>query len=200
MGRRAGEERGSPIGSTPEGGDSPRRVNAMVPSPRPDGEMTAIDGYQIDLDADAALARDVPARKAGASGRLARLHARKEWMRGYLADGSKPAKECVRASMMAGFNRALLDRARSALGVRRIRLGFAKRWCYDISLPEAGDESPDCTAPVADAHTPPYSAPNSRAEYAEYAEYAVPIGPAPATSRDSEIRAVGDGDKIAPGE
>jgi hypothetical protein len=133
----------------------------------------------IDLNADAALARAVQAGRSGSAGRLARRQACEEWLRGYLADGPKPAKECERAAMMAGFNRPLLDRARAALAVRSFRSGFGKGSSCYIGLPEAAGEPAHRPDHLVNDPTPPYSAQKTRAEYEEYEEYGITNGPAP---------------------
>ena len=81
--------------------------------------------------------------------RLARRHACEEWLRGYLAEGPKPAKECEQAAMAAGFNRPLLERARAALAIRSVRSGFGKGSCCHlcclrpvVSRPAAPNPSP----------------------------------------------------------
>jgi hypothetical protein len=133
----------------------------------------------IDLDADAALARAAKAGKTGDSGRLARHYACEQWLRGYLAGGPKPVKECERAAMMAGFNPSLINRARATLCIRTFRSGFGQGSCCYIDLPEASGEppqSPDC---LAGDRTPPYSPPNSRGEYEEYGEYGAPVSHTP---------------------
>jgi hypothetical protein len=91
----------------------------------------------IDLDADAALARSVKVGESGAAGRLSRRRECLEWLRGYLADGPKPAAECERAALAAGFSDTLLRRARVDLAVRCARSGFGKGSCSQWSLPEA---------------------------------------------------------------
>ena len=60
---------------------------------------------------EAALARAVKAVKSGGSAKGSRRRDCEEWLRGYLAEGSKPATECERAALAAGFNRPLLVRA-----------------------------------------------------------------------------------------
>jgi hypothetical protein len=80
----------------------------------------------IDLDADAALARAVKAGKPAASGRGGRRRDCEEWLKGSLAGGPKPAKECESAAMAAGFSRSYLERARAALPIRCLRSGFCK--------------------------------------------------------------------------
>ncbi len=122
----------------------------------------------IDLDADAALARTVNGGKSSGPGRLARRHAIEEWLRGYLADGPKPAIECERAALAAGFNRRLLERARAALAVRSVRSGFGKGSCCHLSLPEADGEPSDRPDVAVEAHTPSFSTSHSRGEYGEY--------------------------------
>ena len=75
----------------------------------------------IDLDADTALAR---ARKAGTtdfSGVGARRRECEAWLRGHLAGGPRPAKECEQAAAEAGFGGAVLHRARAAIAVRCLR-------------------------------------------------------------------------------
>src|SRR5262249_51646049 len=101
------------------------------------------------------------------SGRLTRRDACEEWLRGYLADGPKTVKDCERAATVAGVSQPLVDRARAALFVRSVRLGFGKGSCCYISLPDAGHEAPERPEPAADDHTPPYPAypaPNPRGE------------------------------------
>jgi hypothetical protein len=71
----------------------------------------------IDLDADAALARAVKADKPGTSGKGAPRRDCEVWLRGYLTAGMRPATECERAALEAGFNRALLGRARATLAI-----------------------------------------------------------------------------------
>jgi putative DNA primase/helicase len=178
----------------------------------------------IDLDADAALALAAKAAKTGASGRLARHHACEQWLRGYLADGPKPVKECERGATMAGFNPSLVNRARATLRIRTFRSGFGQGSCCYIDLPEAGGEPPhrpDCiagdhTPPYSPpnsrgeyeeygeygaprSHTPPYSPPNSRGEYEEYGEYGAPIEPAPHADRAWGTEAAAAGDGVASG-
>ncbi len=106
----------------------------------------------IELDADAALDRAVKAGRSGASGRLARRHECEVWLRGYLAGGAKPATECERAALAAGFTRSVLLGARIALAVRCLRSGFGKGACYHWSLPEAASESSERPDLIAGAH------------------------------------------------
>jgi hypothetical protein len=122
----------------------------------------------IDLDADAALGRTVKGGRSVTSGRLARRHACEEWLRGYLAGGPKPATECERAAMMAGFNRPLLERTRAALAVRTMRLGFGKGACYHLCLPEADGECRDRPDSAAGCHAPQFSTSDFRAEHEEH--------------------------------
>jgi hypothetical protein len=97
----------------------------------------------VDLDADAALARAARAGKSGASdGRLARRRECQEWLRGYLAEGLRPATDCERAAEAAGFSRSILIRARTDLAVRCVRSGFGQGSCSSWSLPEAAIEPP----------------------------------------------------------
>ncbi len=95
----------------------------------------------IDLDADAALARAVKASKIGTSGKGSRRRECQEWLRGYLADGPRPATECERAALAAGFTSSILERARIDLAVRCVRSGFGKGASYHWSLPEAAIKS-----------------------------------------------------------
>lgn len=113
----------------------------------------------IDLDADAALARTARINKSGTTGRLGRRQACEEWLRGYLADGPKPVKECEQAAMEAGFNRGLLERARGALAIRSIRSGFGQGSRCDLCLPGTDPESPACSDEIGDAHTPHFATP-----------------------------------------
>ncbi len=154
----------------------------------------------IELDADAALDRSVKAGKSGTSGRLARRHACEEWLRGYLADGPKPAKECERAALAAGFNRPLLERARAALAIRHVRSGFGKGACYHLCLPHADGEPIDRPDVIAGAHAPQFLARDSREEHEEHEEHGEhesPIGPAPGGGRTSETGTAPVEDKVA---
>jgi putative DNA primase/helicase len=152
------------------GGNLAPRQPALAYVVRDAGDAPAIEWLPgtIDLDADAALARTVKGDQIGGSGRRARRHAGEEWLRGYLAEGPKPAKECERAAMMAGFNRPLLERARAALAVRTIRSGFGKGACYYLCLPEADGERPDRTDFISGGHAPQLAAPDFRAEHEEH--------------------------------
>jgi putative DNA primase/helicase len=125
----------------------------------------------IELDANAALTRTVKGSQSSASGRLGRRHVCEEWLRGYLADGPKPAKECERAALVAGFNRPQLDRARAALAVRHVRSGFGKGACYHICLPEADGDLHDAPELVAGAHAPQFSLSHFREEHEEHEEH-----------------------------
>jgi hypothetical protein len=111
----------------------------------------------IELDADAALARAVKAGKSGSAGKTARRRECQEWLRGYLADGPKPATECEPAAIAAGFTRSILEGARIALAVRCIRSGFGKGACYQWHLPDAASETPDRLEFVAGAHASEFS-------------------------------------------
>ncbi len=153
----------------------------------------------IDLDADAALARAVKNGKTGTPGRLARRQACEEWLRGYLATGPKPAQECERAALAAGFNRGLFERARAALAIRSFRSGFGKGSCCYIGLPEAAGEPPDGPDDSVSAHTPQNSASDSRVEYVEYVEYVEhgsPVGPAPDVGWTSGAGAASVADEV----
>jgi hypothetical protein len=103
----------------------------------------------LDLDADAALARTV---RAGGSARVTRQHACEEWLRGYLAEGPKPTKDCEQAALVAGFNPKLLERARAALAIRSIRTGFGKGASYHLCLPGTEDESSADPDPFSGTH------------------------------------------------
>ena len=67
------------------------------------------------------------------------------------------AGEGMRAggAMAAGFNRALLERARAHVAIRCLRSGFGKGACYLLCLPEADGEPFDRTESVADARCSP---------------------------------------------
>jgi hypothetical protein len=107
----------------------------------------------IDLDADTALARARKAGQIGASAKGARRRDCEEWLRGYLAGGPKPMKECEQMAIGAGFTPSILHRARVALAVRCLRSGFGKGASYHWCLPEAAIEAfdrPD-SAPVEHA-------------------------------------------------
>jgi hypothetical protein len=150
-----------------------------------------------DLDADAALARAGKAGKSGPSGRLARRHACEEWLRGYLADGPKPAKECERAALAAGFNRGLFERARAALAVRTVRSGFGKGACWSLCLPEGESEPLDRPESDAGAHTPQIPASDSRVDYVDYVENGSHGGPAPDARWTRGTGAAPVGDEVA---
>jgi hypothetical protein len=106
----------------------------------------------IDLDADAALARAATAGKIGATGKTARRRECEGWLRGHLAGGPKPAKECEQAALEGGFTRSVVAAARVALAVRCVRSGFGKGACYLWSLPEAEGESPERSDVGGEAH------------------------------------------------
>ena len=112
-----------------------------------------------------ALARAVKLGASGKTDRLARRHACAEWLRGYLAGGPRPAKECEQAAIAAGFNRILLERARRSLAIRSIRTGFGKGSRCDLSLPEPDGGPLDGTDRGVAAHTPQFVTCVSRAEY-----------------------------------
>jgi hypothetical protein len=152
----------------------------------------------IDLDADAALTRAVQIGKSGASGRLGRRHACEEWLRGYLAGGPRPAKECEQAAMAAGFNRGLFERARAALAIRSVRSGFGKGSCCYLCLPETEGEPPDRPDIAVDVHTPPFSTSQSRVEYVDYVEYGRAIEPAPAADRGAGAHLTGSDLSLSP--
>jgi hypothetical protein len=136
----------------------------------------------IELDADAALGRTVKGGKSGGAGRFARRQACEEWLRGYLADGPKLAKECERAALAAGFNRGPFERARATLAVRTIRSGFGKGACYHLCLPETDGEPSDRPEAVAGAHAPHFAVSNSRVAHVAHVahvEHGSPSGPAP---------------------
>jgi putative DNA primase/helicase len=122
----------------------------------------------IDLDANAALARAVIAGKASTSTRLGRRHACEEWLRGYLAGGPRLAKECEQAAVEAGFNRGLVERARIALAIRSVRVGFGKSACYQLCLPGDDNESSDRPESDASAHAPQFSTRDFRVEHVEH--------------------------------
>jgi hypothetical protein len=147
-----------------------------------DGEAARVEWLPetIDLDAEAALARTVKAGKPSASGRLGRRHACEEWLRGYLAGGPRSAKECEQAAIEAGFNRFVVERARSALAIRSVRTGFGKGSACHLHLPDAQGGSPDRPDSAISVHTPQIPAPQFRAEYEEYGR---PIGLAPTAGR-----------------
>jgi hypothetical protein len=154
----------------------------------------------IDLDADAALARAVKGGQGGGSGRFARPRAVEDWLRGYLADGPKLAKECERAALAAGFNRGLFERARRALAVRSLRFGFGKGACWSLCLPEGESEPLDRPESGAGAHTPQIPASDSRVAYVDYVAYVEngsPIGPAPDAGWTSVTGAAPIGGEVA---
>jgi putative DNA primase/helicase len=127
---------------------------------RDDGEGPYCDWLPetIDLDADAALARTAQVNRARTSSRGAHRRDCEEWLRGYLTGGPKPATECAQAAQEAGFNRSLLERARAALAIRCVRLGFGKGACYYLSLPEASGPPLEGLADGADDHAPQFFA------------------------------------------
>jgi putative DNA primase/helicase len=147
-----------------------------------DGEAARVDWLPetIDLDADAALARAVKARKSATSGRLSRRHSCEEWLRGYLAGGPKLAKECEQAAMAAGFNRALVERARIALAIRSVRTGFGKGSACHLYLPDAEGGPPDRPDDAISVHTPQFPAPEFHEEYVDYGRH---LEPAPLAGR-----------------
>lgn len=109
-----------------------------------------------------------------------RPRAVEEWLRGYLVDGPKLAKECERAALAAGFNRGLFERARKALAVRSLRSGFGKGSCWSLCLPEGESEPLGGRDSGAGAHIPQFSASDSRVDYGDYVDYmehGSPIGP-----------------------
>ncbi len=95
------------------GGNLAPRQPALPFVVRDDGAAPFCDWLPetIELDADAALARAVKAGKIGASSRLARRHECQQWLRGYLANEPRSARECELAAMAAGFNSHILERA-----------------------------------------------------------------------------------------
>jgi putative DNA primase/helicase len=122
---------------------------------RDDGEGPYCDWLPetIDLDADAALARTAQAHKVRNSGVFAHRRDCSEWLRSYLAEGPKPAKECEHAALVAGFTGSILHRARIALAIRCVRSGFGKgssvRWC----MPDTDSDLAGQPEPVLAAHT-----------------------------------------------
>jgi hypothetical protein len=152
----------------------------------------------IDLDADAALARAVGAGRSGASGRLTRPRAAEEWLRGYLADGPKPTRECERAALAAGFNRGVFERARKALAIRSLRSGFSEGSCWSLCLPEGDGEPLPGLDEGAGARSPRFSASEFRVENVEnvaFVENGNPIGPTPDAGRTPGTAAALVGDE-----
>ncbi len=125
----------------------------------------------IDLDADGALARTARINRSGTTSRLGRRQACEEWLRGYLADGPKPVKECEQAAMAAGFNRGLLERARGALAIRGIRAGFGKGASYHLCLPGTDDDPAEHPENTAGAHAPHFARCVPRVEHVEHVEH-----------------------------
>jgi hypothetical protein len=138
------------------GGNLAPRQPALAYVIRDDGAGPFCDWLPetIDLDADAALARSVKAGRVGATVKGGRRRDCEEWLKGYLAGGPKPAKECETAALAAGFSRFFLERARAALAVRCLRSGFGKGAIYHLSLPEAVDEAPEISNHDAGDHAP----------------------------------------------
>jgi hypothetical protein len=95
------------------------------------------------LDADAALAWAARIGASGTTGHVARRHACEDWLRGFLARGPRPARECEQAVMVAGFHSRLLEQARVALAIRSVRTGFGQGSCCHLSLPETDGGPPE---------------------------------------------------------
>ncbi len=135
------------------GGNLAPKQPALAYVIRDDGAAPFCDWLPetVALDADAALARAARASKSGASGKGARRRDCQEWLRGYLAVGTRPATECHQAALAAGFTRSVLEGARIALAVRCVRSGFGKGASYHWYLPEAAGEPAESTGSGAPA-------------------------------------------------
>ena len=135
----------------------------------------------IDLDADA---RAGPCRQ-GRQDRhirqgLARRHECEQWLRGYLADGPRPAKECEQAAHGGG-----IQPAPSSSGLARpwqsaaFGSGFGKGACYHLSLAEADSEPPGPSGTALTSMLPRFLTHHLVRSMAEHGRHERPRGHAP---------------------
>lgn len=82
----------------------------------------------VNVSADDALSGD---REEG-GGRTERDDAA-EWLRDYLRDGPKLAKEVIAESKAAGFSKRTIDRAKAAAGVRARKEAFSGGWVWELA-------------------------------------------------------------------
>lgn len=98
----------------------------------------------VNLSADDALAGD---RDEG-GGRTERDDAA-DWLRDYLGDGPKLARDVLAESKAAGFAKRTIDRAKRAAGVRTRKEAFGGGWVWELSAPaqERQTDAEECHTP-----------------------------------------------------
>ncbi|MCC6228375.1 MAG: AAA family ATPase [Phycisphaerales bacterium] len=98
----------------------------------------------VNVNADDALASD----RAEGGGRTERDDAA-DWLRDYLGNGSKLARDVLIESKAAGFSKRTIDRAKPAAGVRTRKEAFGGGWVWELGAPD--QERPSY---AEDCHTP----------------------------------------------
>jgi hypothetical protein len=98
----------------------------------------------VNVSADDALAGD---RDHG-GGRTERDDAA-EWLRDYLRDGPKLARDVLTESKAAGFSKRTIDRAKPAAGVRTRKQAFGGGWVWELGAPtqERQPDAEECHIP-----------------------------------------------------
>ena len=72
------------------------------------------------------------------------------WLRDYLSDGAKLARDVLTESKAAGFAKRTIDRAKQAAGVRTRKEAFGGGWVWELGAP-AQERQPDaegCHSPA----------------------------------------------------
>jgi putative DNA primase/helicase len=105
------------------------------------------DPDPVAMTADGVLAAQLNT-DGGRTGRTERDDAA-AWLRDYLADGPKLAREVLTESKAAGFSKRTIDRAKTVAGVRTRKEAFGGGWLWEFGT-SAEERQPD----AEDRHTP----------------------------------------------
>ncbi|MEZ6243371.1 MAG: AAA family ATPase [Phycisphaerales bacterium] len=106
--------------------------------------IVAWESDPVFISADDALGGD----RDRAGGRTERDDA-VDWLRDFLADGPKPAREVLSEAKAAGFSKRTLDRAKPMAGVLTRKDGISGGWVWSLD-----DSSQERQPSAEDCHTP----------------------------------------------
>jgi putative DNA primase/helicase len=88
----------------------------------------------VQMTADGVLAAHAGGEGSDGGARAERDDAVR-WLRDFLRDGPKPAKEVLKESKAAGFSKRTIDRAKPFAGVRPRKEAFGGGWVWALSTP-----------------------------------------------------------------
>lgn len=97
------------------------------------GPVVAWEPDPVNVSADAALTAD----RNGEGGERTERNDAADWLRDYLRDGPKLAKDVVSESKSAGFAKRTIDRAKALAGVRtrKEKRNFGGGWVWELDSP-----------------------------------------------------------------